>query len=530
MKECPQCHSVVLESDKFCKNCGCPLAQAVVQDETTQETVSAQSDEANTLPEQAAKANATKSRLPLLIALIAAVVVIGAAIGVIRSKQSERKPEVVEMPTEDAIEQISKNYGGRIFDEKLNLKEHPGLLSAEEVTGPFFEIRKEDGSFYVPDTVKDQNAGKGKLPDDVEIVEASKDSFPKEYLELLQSGKKAKQAAKGKESQVYGLMEYTGYETAGNYNNGGFILYYHTSRVSFYDLESGDMVGWMPTSETRTGPFILYTNQYESDGQHPIYKFSDETIWSDQAWTKALDELFYDENGYQVVGDRLISVPDDVDTIEVPEGVREIASSVGVSHQARELILPKGVEKIGSSAFASSSLKEITIPDSVVYCGSYAFDKTPWIDQQDDWVIVGDGVLIRCKSADKELTVPEEVHYIAPSAFDGLTCTKITIPDSVIECFGGEGTSCNAAISSLENLEELVLEGGLQDKVEGQKLAVVRYCNQLKKVTVDCKVEELPDDWMLLNNDVYKNMTVICPDDSPVAEWAEKMEVKHQEK
>ena len=64
--------------------------------------------------------------------------------------------------------------------------------------------------------------------------------------------------------------------------------------------------------------------------KHPILYYEGDSLWSDLAWTKGLDELFYDENGYQVVGDVLKSVPEDVDTIEIPETVKEIAGSVGM--------------------------------------------------------------------------------------------------------------------------------------------------------------------------------------------------------
>ena len=46
------------------------------------------------------------------------------------------------------------------------------------------------------------------------------------------------------------------------------------------------MIGWMNTTNSRTGPFILYTNQYGNDGQHPILYYEGDKLWSDLAWTK----------------------------------------------------------------------------------------------------------------------------------------------------------------------------------------------------------------------------------------------------
>ncbi len=531
MRECPQCHTPALETEKFCRKCGTPLPP--FEQPAADTTAPIQPAAPN--PGEPAD-SPKKKKIPVIpiVAAVAVLAVIGLIFGLTRSGKpgSAKKPQVVEMSADDAIEQITKNYSSRTFDESLNLSEHEGLLSADDVTGPFLEIRKEDGSYYVPDTVENENAGK-ELPSDAKIVEAKKDYLPNEYKQMIQSGKKAKAASKGKEDQIYALMEYTGYGNAGNYNNGGFILYYHKSRVSFYSLESGKMLGWKDTYESRRGPFILYSNDYQSDGQHPIYCFTGGSIWSDKAWTSGLDELFYDENGYQVVGDRLLDVPDDADTLEIPEGVREIEKNVGTNHQAKELIIPKGVEKIGYYAFSSSQLETITFPETVKYCDQYAFDGTPWKEDQstEDWVIVGDGVLVKCNSDDKELEVPKEVRYIAPGAFTELKCTKITIPKSVVQCCGSIGMSSgNSPISSLESLKELVIEGGLTADIDDVPIKVLGYCDNLEKIVVDCDSDELPEDWIALNSDTYKKLTVICKDDSETAKWADTKEVNHSEK
>ena len=546
MKECPQCHNMAQDSDKFCKTCGTPLAD--VQPLPAEQPASQAAEEQAAVPaveeqiaapaveEQAAaqvssadKKRPPRNKLPFIIAA-AAVVLLGVIGIAVKSHTSDKPKEIIEVPADDAIASLEKIYASRKFDDSLDMSQHPGLVSAEDVTGPFLEIRKGD-AFYVPDTVKDSNAGKGDLPSDAKIVVAQKDSFPEEYKQLLQTGKKVKKAAKGKEPVVYGLMEYTGYGTAGKYNNGSFILYYHTSRVSFYDLESNEMIGWMNTTNSRTGPFILYTNQYGNDGQHPILYYEGDSLWSDLAWTKGLDELFYDENGYQVVGDVLKSVPEDADTIEIPETVKEIAGSVGSGHTAKKLVIPDSVERIGASAFSGSNLKEITIPKSVHYCDAGAFYNTPWMEKQEkeDWVIVGDGVLLKCNKNDEEMVIPDDVHYLVPGAFSEKTCKKITIPKSVVQCCAN-AMNTTAPFTNIESLEELVIQGGLEKKTEDVDIAVAWYCQNLKKITIDCKTDKLPDTWLKLNSDTLKNLEIICPDDSPVAEWAEKNNVSHKEK
>ena len=249
MKECPQCHNLALDSDRFCKQCGTPLEdvpviekeqevpepavskepavseEPAVSDETAvQEPVAAvEAGTAETAGTPAEGKRPPKKKTPFIIAaaVVVALGIIGAIVG---TRNSDKPKEIVEIPVDDAVESLKGIYDSREFDEKLDLSQHPGLITAEDVTGPFLELRKSDGSFYVPDTSAD-NKDKGKLPDDVDIVEAKEDSFPKEYRQLLQSGKNTKAAAKGTEPMVYARMEYTGYGLAGNYNNGGFKLY-----------------------------------------------------------------------------------------------------------------------------------------------------------------------------------------------------------------------------------------------------------------------------------------------------------------
>ncbi|MCQ2770316.1 MAG: leucine-rich repeat protein [Clostridia bacterium] len=64
----------------------------------------------------------------------------------------------------------------------------------------------------------------------------------------------------------------------------------------------------------------------------------------------------------------------------------------------QEISLPKNLETIGSDAFKScTSLYDITIPKSVSSIGSFALSFTPWYqEKKDKFLIVGDGVLIKC--------------------------------------------------------------------------------------------------------------------------------------
>ena len=87
-----------------------------------------------------------------------------------------------------------------------------------------------------------------------------------------------------------------------------------------------------------------------------------------------------------------------------------------------------------------------------------------------------------------------------------------------------------APFTNIESLEELVIQGGLEKKTEDVDIAVAWYCQNLKKITIDCKTDKLPDTWLKLNSDTLKNLEIICPDDSSAAKWAEENNVSHKEK
>lgn len=97
-----------------------------------------------------------------------------------------------------------------------------------------------------------------------------------------------------------------------------------------------------------------------------------------------------------------------------------------------EVIIPKGVTAIGDRVFECRyELIAVTIPDSVTSVGCNAFDDTPWLNNQtDEFVIVGDGVLLKYCGNGGNVTLPDTVKYIG-DAFPRTKPTNVIIPDSV---------------------------------------------------------------------------------------------------
>lgn len=91
-----------------------------------------------------------------------------------------------------------------------------------------------------------------------------------------------------------------------------------------------------------------------------------------------------------------------------------------------------GLLSIGTGAFyGCSALDEIAIPKTVSEIGGYAFDGTPVLDSLGDYVILGDGVLVKYQGTQTELTIPDSVRRIAPHAFTGSKLKAVTVPGSV---------------------------------------------------------------------------------------------------
>ncbi len=84
------------------------------------------------------------------------------------------------------------------------------------------------------------------------------------------------------------------------------------------------------------------------------------------------------------------------------------------------ITIPEGVESIGIYAFADcTALESVSIPGSVWRISPFAFDNTPWFASlTDEFVTVGDGVLIAYNGSSRTPVLPDSVRHIG-GAFAG---------------------------------------------------------------------------------------------------------------
>lgn len=129
----------------------------------------------------------------------------------------------------------------------------------------------------------------------------------------------------------------------------------------------------------------------------------------------------------------------------------------------KSIEIPDNVSTIGYAAFYHcDDLKDVRIADSVTYIGPKAFSYTAWMNDfmsseaEDDFLVVGDGILIAYKESSEELTIPEGVKRIAPETFkDDAVIKKLILPSTIMEL--GE--------SSFENCSKLSEVEGINDNV-----------------------------------------------------------------
>lgn len=95
--------------------------------------------------------------------------------------------------------------------------------------------------------------------------------------------------------------------------------------------------------------------------------------------------------------------------------------------------IPSAVKKIGSYAFYHCVLlNDVEIPDGVSEIGGLAFYETPWLDRQtDEFVIVGDGILIDYNGGGKDVVVPGGVKSISSAFYRNETVENVILPEGL---------------------------------------------------------------------------------------------------
>jgi len=135
--------------------------------------------------------------------------------------------------------------------------------------------------------------------------------------------------------------------------------------------------------------------------------------------------------------------------ISLSENLYSIGSSAFFGARKIENIrLPLDLKVIGGFAFADcEKLEGISIPKVTFSIGGGAFQNTEYLNKQtDEFVIVGDNVLIHYNGEDEKVTIPEDVKTV--SAFcDNFFVKEVVFPESAEEI--GEYAFVNSSVEKL---------------------------------------------------------------------------------
>lgn len=233
--------------------------------------------------------------------------------------------------------------------------------------------------------------------------------------------------------------------------------------------------------------------------------------------------------------------------------------------------IPEGITEIGEGAFSDcTALNSISVPSTVKAIGASAFSNTPWYSSlSDEFVTVGDGVVVKYNGNGGNVTIPANVRYVSnlfrysdveithitlsegtecigQKAFAGLkSLTGITLPSTVKTISTGAFTLCTSlveitvpetvtvieeyAFSHCKSLETVTVNAQL----EVLDAATFYGCSALKTVTFSDKIGKISADSLSSCPDlttVYINganteisasafnsttgVTVICPEGS----------------
>ena len=91
--------------------------------------------------------------------------------------------------------------------------------------------------------------------------------------------------------------------------------------------------------------------------------------------------------------------------------------------------------QIGKGAFHKcANISEIILNDGITSIGDYAFYNNPWYNNlTDEFVIVGDNVLLKYNGTKSNVVIPENVKYIAGGVFKNCTnISAVTLPDDLL--------------------------------------------------------------------------------------------------
>lgn len=154
---------------------------------------------------------------------------------------------------------------------------------------------------------------------------------------------------------------------------------------------------------------------------------------------------------------------------EISETIKNIGRLAFAESGLKSAVIPEGVTRIEYGAFMScADLDKVTIADTVTSIGTKAFEGTKWLNEwknadatgnEDDFLIVGDGILLAYRGDSAHVQIPEGVKQIGSEVFKGHSeILDANVPASVVRINTEAFRNCSSltGLTGCEGLETVI--------------------------------------------------------------------------
>lgn len=218
-----------------------------------------------------------------------------------------------------------------------------------------------------------------------------------------------------------------------------------------------------PETEKQSEESSATTKTAESKNEENAESSSEENSIKQQTSTES------QSNNSQKIEQRKYYKQKSLTNYTIGEKIKEIGRLSFAQTGLKEIEIPDGVETIEYGAFyGCEDLEKVSIPNSVTEIGTKAFAETPWLENwltgtsegdDDDFLIVGDGILLAYRGKEAEVKIPEQVKQIGSEVFKGHKELKsVSLPDKVTRIGADAFRNCSdlAQVTGGEGLKTVV--------------------------------------------------------------------------
>lgn len=134
-------------------------------------------------------------------------------------------------------------------------------------------------------------------------------------------------------------------------------------------------------------------------------------------------------------------------TLMITKNTGVICESIAESASIQKIVIENGITQIGKRAFYNcTNLSTIVIPNTIEKVGYQALSGTRWLAKNPyEFVIVGQGVLVKWMKNTQEVTLPSTVKKIAEGAFENCDMLhSFTVPPQITEIEGYTFLGCTS--------------------------------------------------------------------------------------